>query len=60
MFDNRKHKVENRIISVSQPYVRGKTKATTEFGAKVEISVVSDYVRMKKLSRDVYKLNVKA
>lgn len=58
MFDNRKHTVENRIVSISQPHVRpivrGKTKAPTEFGAKVEISVVSGYVRMEKLSWDAY------
>lgn len=58
MFDNRKHSVENRIVSISQPHVRpivrGKTKAPTEFGAKVEISVVNGYVRMEKLSWDAY------
>jgi len=58
MFDNRKHTVENRIVSISQPHVRpivrGKTKAPTEFGAKVEISVVNGYVRMEKLSWDAY------
>lgn len=58
MFDNRKYIVENRIVSIAQPYVRpivrGKTKAPTEFGAKVEISVVNGYVRMEKLSWDAY------
>jgi hypothetical protein len=58
MFDNKKHSVENRIVSISQPHVRpivrGKTKAPTEFGAKVEISVVNGYVRIEKLSWDAY------
>lgn len=58
MFDNRKHTVENRIVSISQPHirpiVRGKTKVPTEFGAKVEISVINGYVRMEKLSCDAY------
>ncbi|MGL5243623.1 MAG: IS5 family transposase, partial [Sarcina sp.] len=58
MFDNKKHNVENRIVSINQPYirpiVRGKTKAPTEFGAKVEISVINGYVRMEKLSWDAY------
>lgn len=58
MFDNRKHTIENRIVSISQPHVRpivrGKTKAPTEFGAKVEISVANGYVRMEKLSWDAY------
>ena len=58
MFDNRKHTVENRIVNIGQPpvrsIVRGKTKAPTEFGAKAQISVVSGYVRMEKLSWDAY------
>jgi hypothetical protein len=58
MFDNRKHTVENRIVSISQPHVRpivrGKTKAPTEFRAKVEISVVNGYVIMEKLSWYAY------
>jgi transposase, IS5 family len=33
---------------------RGKTKAPTEFGAKVEISVVNGHVRIEKLSWDAY------
>ena len=45
MFDTKKHSLENRIVSISQPHVRGKTKAPTEFGAKVEISVVNGYVQ---------------
>ena len=38
MFDNHTHSVENRIVSISQPYirpiVRGKSKSPVEFGAK--------------------------
>ncbi|MFW2488464.1 hypothetical protein ACN077_07785 [Clostridium chromiireducens] len=53
MFDNRKHTIEKRIVSISQPHVRpivrGKTKAPTEFGAKVEISLANGYVRMENL-----------
>lgn len=53
MFDSKKHSIENRIVSISQPHVRpivrGKATAPTEFGAKVEISVVDGYVRMKGL-----------
>jgi transposase, IS5 family len=36
------------------PIVRGKAKANTEFGAKVEINVVDGYVRIEKLSLDAY------
>lgn len=43
MYDNRTHKVENRIVSISQPYVRpivrGKAKQWTEFGAKLHLSI---------------------
>lgn len=38
MYDNKVHKVENRIVSISQswirPIVRGNVKAPVEFGAK--------------------------
>lgn len=58
MFDNHKHSVANRIINLNQPHirpiVRGKASAKTEFGAKVEISVVDGYVRVEKLSWDAY------
>ena len=40
MFDNKTHSVENRIVSISQPYirpiVRGKAKSPVEFGAKLD------------------------
>ena len=43
MFDRRTHRVENRIVSISQPYlrpiVRGKAKTPVEFGAKYDVSV---------------------
>ena len=39
MYQNKVHSVENRIVSISQPWirpiVRGKTKAPVEFGAKL-------------------------
>ena len=42
MYDNRKHKVSDRIVSVAQPYVRpivrGKSGRHTEFGAKLSVS----------------------
>lgn len=43
MFDNYTHRVEGRIVSISQPYlrpvVRGKAKNPTEFGAKYDVSI---------------------
>jgi hypothetical protein len=58
MFDNPKYSAANRIVNLNQshasPIVRGKTSAKTEFGVKVEISVVDGYVRVEKLSWDAY------
>lgn len=58
MHDNKKHTVENRIVSLSQPYirpiVRGKVKAPVEFGAKLDISVVNGWTRLETLSFDAY------
>ena len=49
---------KNRIVSLSQPYVRpivrGKASAKTEFGAKVEISVIDGFSRVEFLSWDAY------
>ena len=43
MYQNKVHSVENRIVSISQPWirpiVRGKTKAPVEFGAKFDLSI---------------------
>jgi len=42
MYENKVHSVPDRIVSISQPWVRpivrGKTCANTEFGAKVHVS----------------------
>jgi len=58
MYDNKVHTVENRIISISKPYlrpiVRGKAKAPVEFGAKLDISVVDGYTRLETYSFDNY------
>ena len=43
MYKNKTHKVEDRIVSISQPYVRpivrGKASRPTEFGAKLHLSI---------------------
>ena len=58
MHKNRTFSVENRIVSISQPWVRpivrGKAKCDTEFGAKVTISMVDGYAFVAQLSWDAY------
>lgn len=58
MFDNRVHSVPDRIVSVSQPFirpiVRGKAGKPVEFGAKLDISVVNGWTRLEYSSFDAY------
>lgn len=60
MYTKDKHSVENRIASISQPYlrsiVRGKTNKPVDFGAKFDLSIdEKSYGRIEKLSFDAYK-----
>ena len=47
MYDERTHKVENRIVSIAQPWlrpiVRGKANAPVEFGAKVATARIGGF-----------------
>ena len=58
MLDSKTHSVADRIVSLSQPWirpiVRGKSKAPTEFGAKFSVSVVNGYTFIDRLSFDAY------
>ena len=58
MYDHRTHSVYDRIVSVSQPYVRpivrGKATKPTEFGMKLDISVVDGWARLEYHSFDAY------
>ena len=59
MYDNNIHGVKDRIVSISQPYispiVRGKAKAPTEFGAKLDMSIDEcGLARLEKLSFESY------
>ena len=59
MYDNRTHSVEDRIVSISQPYlrpiVRGKAKSPVEFGAKYDVSIdEKGHARLEKVSFDPY------
>jgi hypothetical protein len=59
MHKTRTHSVQDRIVSIAQPWVRpvvrGKANANTEFGAKVHISTDdAGYVRIERMSFDVF------
>ena len=58
MYDNRTHSVSDRIVSISQPFVRpivrGKVGKPVEFGAKLDISVVDGWTRLECCSFDAY------
>ena len=58
MYDLKTHSVENRIVSLSRPFirpiVRGKAGKPVEFGAKLDISVSDGWARLEVLSFDAY------
>lgn len=58
MYDNRTHSVADRIVSLHQPWirpiVRGKAKAATEFGTKLDLSLDNGFARLEKTSFDAY------
>ena len=58
MCDHHMHSVPDRIVSLSQPWlrpiVRGKAKAAVEFGAKLDISVCDGWTRLEYFSFDAY------
>jgi len=58
MYDERKHSVDHRIVSIQQPHVRpivrGKSQSKTEFGAKIHVSYVSGVVFLDELSWDAF------
>lgn len=59
MFDNHTHHVNNRIVSISQSYIRpiirGKAKSPVEFGAKYDVSIdEKGHARLEKISFDAY------
>lgn len=66
MYDNETHSVENRIVSLSRPFlrpiVRGKAGKPVEFGAKLDISVCDGWTRLEVFSFDAYNeaLNLQA
>lgn len=58
MYEHLTHSVSDRIVSVSQPFVRpivrGKAGKPVEFGAKLDISVVDGWTRLEFCSFDAY------
>jgi IS5 family transposase len=58
MCREKKHQVEDRIVSIHQPWVRpivrGKTNAPTEFGAKIAISMVDGYASVERLDWNAF------
>lgn len=59
MYENKVHSVPDRIVSISQPYIRpiarGKAKAPVEFGAKLDLSIDENGIaRLERLSFDAY------
>lgn len=58
MWAEKKHRISDRIVSLSQPWVRpivrGKASAKTEFGAKISIGVSGGYSTLHRLSWDAY------
>ena len=58
MLVNKTNRVADRIVSLSQPWVRpikrGKQNAETEFGAKAEMSVVNGFLRVEEIRWNAY------
>jgi len=59
MYDQKKHTVDHRIVSISQPHVRpivrGKSgKKGVEFGAKIGLSLMNGFARVDTLSWEAY------
>ncbi len=58
MYREKKHKVEDRIVSIHQPWVRpivrGKATADVEFGAKISVSLVNGYAMIEQLDWNAF------
>lgn len=56
MYDHRSRRIDDRIVSISQPHVRpikrGKAGSDTEFGAKVSISLIDGIGFVDRISWD--------
>ncbi len=58
MYDHHAKSIEDRIVSIHQPHVRpivrGKAKAHTEFGAKINLSLIDGISFLDELSWDAF------
>jgi IS5 family transposase len=58
MWVEKKHRINQRIVSLSQPWVRpivrGKASAKVEFGAKISIGVTGGYVTLHRMQWEAY------
>lgn len=58
MYDHDENRIDDRIVSVSQPHVRpikrGKAGSATEFGAKISASLVNGVSFVDRISWDAY------
>jgi len=58
MYDEHKHTIEDRIVSIHQPHVRpivrGKTTAKVEFGAKIHVSIIDGISFLDEISWDAF------
>ena len=58
IYDSRTRSVSDRIVSITQPYVRpivrGKSGKQTEFGAKLSVSLVDGYVYLDHLDWNAF------
>jgi len=58
MFQEKKHSVSNRIVSIHQPHirpmVRGKAGRNVEFGTKINVSLQQGYARIDQLDFEAF------
>ncbi len=58
MYEEHKHTIEDRIVSIHQPHVRpivrGKTTAKVEFGAKIHVSIIDGISFLDEISWDAF------
>lgn len=58
MYDSKTHSIANRIVSIHQPHVRpikrGKKNSDTEFGAKIQTSLMNGFVFIDQLNWEAF------
>lgn len=58
MYDTKTHSIENRIVSIHQPHVRpikrGKKNSDTEFGAKIQASLMDGFLFIDELNWEAF------